>query len=217
MQYLGYYKNFLMFVQILVLLYGILHVKNIDYLFIKVFIGYNIIIILLDLVCYFPIPPKIVNLNNIVIELAEFCGLFLVFYLFDQSNKWLSIVSTLTLILFFVIEPLWREKTREINVQSITNSIGCLFLLILTFKYFFKLTKSANFLKFYEEPMFWIASGCLVYYLGSFPYWGLYNVMLNQYFDILVIYTWITTTLAIGANILYFVSFRKAVNLAKNE
>ncbi|MCP9762777.1 hypothetical protein EGI31_07395 [Lacihabitans soyangensis] len=217
MRYLLVYKNFMMFVEIVVFLFAFWHFKKITLHYLRAFIIFTGIILILDLVGRFPIPRQIINIIYIIVGLLEFCGLFFVFYLFDMSNKWFSIISSLTLLIFFVIEPLWGAKTIEINFKSMTNSVGCLFLLILTFIYFFKLTKSANFLKFYEEPMFWIASGCLVYYLGTFPYWGLYNVMLNQYFDILVIYTWITTTLAIGANILYFVSFRKAINLMKYE
>lgn len=53
--------------------------------------------------------------------------------------------------------------------------VGNLLLLVLILCYFLKLVTSDGILTFWKSMMFWVCLGLLLFYLGTFPYYGLYD------------------------------------------
>ncbi len=91
--------------------------------------------------------------------------------------------------------------------MSFSYSVGNIILLILILQYFYKLIYSDKILFFYQERMFWVSLGLLVYFLGTLPYFALFNLMLSKYFDLFVSYSWIQIFLNYTMYLLFAASF----------
>lgn len=61
--------------------------------------------------------------------------------------------------------------------QSITYSLGCLLIAATCIYYFLDLFQSKNYTNLAREPVFWICSGLLFYYVCTFPAIALANLI----------------------------------------
>ena len=66
------------------------------------------------------------------------------------------------------------------NWNSVSYSLGSLFVVALSVYYFFELFKLPNSMNLAKEPPFWLCSGLLFFYCCSFPFFGLINFMRNM-------------------------------------
>jgi hypothetical protein len=135
---------------------------------------------------------------------VEFFFFFWVFYnsFENPKNKRLPIVCAgiylvcwLTDVLYFSNHVYW--------FYSFSYTIGNLLLLILILRYFIQLVTSDAILTFKNNMLFWVGTGLLLYYLGTFPYYGLRNTMVNGYHDLFQKYSYIMFIL----NCLMYLSF----------
>lgn len=65
------------------------------------------------------------------------------------------------------------------NWQSYSYLIGNVIVVSLTVYYFFELFRRPTFINLIREPAFWICSALLFYYMGSFPFLGLANLLMS--------------------------------------
>lgn len=65
------------------------------------------------------------------------------------------------------------------NWQSYSYLIGNVIVVSLTVYYFFELFRRPTFINLIKEPAFWICSALLFYYMGSFPFLGLANLLMK--------------------------------------
>lgn len=65
------------------------------------------------------------------------------------------------------------------NWQSYSYLIGNVIVVSLTVYYFFELFRRPTFINLIKEPAFWICSALLFYYMGSFPFLGLANLLVK--------------------------------------
>ena len=61
--------------------------------------------------------------------------------------------------------------------MSFSYTIGNTVLLVLAILYFIKLVSGELILKYSSIMMFWVTLGLLIFYLGSFPLYGMYNTL----------------------------------------
>ena len=119
------------------------------------------------------------NINTIVF--FNFFSLFeFVFYMYVLKNIILSpriktvisitiiIYSALALINIFFIQKMYTFHT-------LTYSIGCLLIVLISIYYFFELFKSPSAVNLKKEPAFWIVTGLLFFYTCTLPFFGLAN------------------------------------------
>jgi hypothetical protein len=66
------------------------------------------------------------------------------------------------------------------NWQSYSYLIGNVIVVSLTVYYFFELFRRPTFINLIKEPAFWICSALLFYYMGSFPFLGLANLLMKS-------------------------------------
>lgn len=90
---------------------------------------------------------------------------------------------------------------------SFSDSIGNLFLLIFSIIYFYQLIKSEQILFFYELSSFWFSLGVLIFYLFTFPFFGMFNYLANNYRSVHFVYFHIVLILSIITNLLFAASF----------
>lgn len=133
------------------------------------------------------------------------------FFLFNQSYKaakykWLPMVCTILYLISWVVDILYFSKL-EFAFYSFSYTIGNLLLLVLVMGYFFRLVMSDAILEFRHDMLFWVGTGMLVYYLGSFPFYGLRNTLLKNYQDAYITYAYIMYVLNCIMYIMFSLSF----------
>lgn len=127
-------------------------------------------------------------------ETAAFYNFFslfeFVFYMYVLKNIILSqrikTVISYTIIIYSVLTLINIFFIQKINTfHTLTYSIGCLLIVIISMYYFFELFKSPSAVNLKKEPAFWIASGLLFFYTCTLPFFGLANYI-NSVLPVLV-------------------------------
>lgn len=135
------------------------------------------------------------NINYYSYFVIPFQILFYI-WLFSKEKsipKWLPIVGVVVYLFSFIGQTYLFNNTTTFS--SLSYIIGNFVLLILILRYLYSLSTSEKILYFTKEKMFWVSVGLLVFWLGSLPYFGLYNYLRLNYFSILISYTWLVVIL----------------------
>lgn len=86
---------------------------------------------------------------------------------------------------------------------SFSGMIGSILLVILVLIYLYIVLASDYILVFTKTLDFWVILGVITYYLLSFPYYGTWNILLNNYKNIFEFYQLIVYILSITMYILF--------------
>jgi hypothetical protein len=107
---------------------------------------------------------------------VEFLFFFWLFYITGKDNKYkaLPLVCAGLYLLCWLTDTLYLSKM-HFSFYSFSYTMGNLLLLVLIMRYFILLVTSNHILGFRNDMLFWICTGLLLYYLGTFPYYGLIN------------------------------------------
>jgi len=89
--------------------------------------------------------------------------------------KKIILIAGCIYLLLGITNILFVQKTTSFN--SITYAIGCLFIAVSCFYYFFELFQQSYSVVLVRQPAFWICAGLLFYYTCSFPIFGLLNFL----------------------------------------
>lgn len=74
-----------------------------------------------------------------------------------------------------VLAEQWYFK-RQINVfRSFSYSVGNILLVFAIIAFFLNFSASEQILEFKKSAIFWMATGFIVFYLSTFPYYALFN------------------------------------------
>lgn len=129
------------------------------------------------------------NMISYNIAMYKFFGMpvqFLFFYFifykheyFNDKRKWIW-AGAIIYVASIVFETAFLTN-KYYWFYSFSYSIGNIILLILLVSFFLKFMQSEAILNFTKNLMFWFCLGLLIYYLGSFPFWGLRNVLVQKY------------------------------------
>ncbi len=123
-----------------------------------------------------------------------------------KRYKFLLQISVLLYLSAWIIENEFISKQKH-GWMSLSFTVGSLILIILLFMYFIKLVKSDDILKFYKKQSFWVGLGILIYYLGSFPFYGMFNYIYLKSPNLHLIYFQIVLVLATTMYLLFVASF----------
>lgn len=85
---------------------------------------------------------------------------------------------------------------------SLSYTVGNLFILIYLILFFTELVNSDKLLNFKKLAVFWISLGMLVFYMGTFPFYGLYNELAKN-LDIFIPVAWAATSLNYSMYLLF--------------
>lgn len=115
------------------------------------------------------------------------------FWLFYQEFKpyrrrVLPVIATLLFIGAYIYE-LVAVGTLEGWINSFSYTVGNVLLAGLIIVFFLRFIQTDRLLNFKADTMFWVSIGALIFYVGSLPYYGLYNILrTDENMHILVIY-----------------------------
>lgn len=136
---------------------------------------------------------------------VQFIFLFWLYKMILELKDKIFVFCTIIYILSWVLEYNFLPK-QEFSMMSVSFTVGNLILLILVFLYFYQLINSDKIITFSKQRAFWVSLGVLVYYLGCFPFYGLFNTLLKN-FDLYLIYLNIVLVLGSLMYILFIASF----------
>lgn len=113
----------------------------------------------------------------------QFFFFFWLFYKYFKENqysretKWPFIGGCIYVAAWFIEVLFFR--TKEGWFFSFSYTVGNVILSVLVLAFFIRFINSDKILGYKSDMMFWVCLGVLIYYLGSLPFYGMYNTMSN--------------------------------------
>ncbi|MEP7237457.1 MAG: hypothetical protein ABI685_06325 [Ferruginibacter sp.] len=172
---------------------------------------YLVILVLCECVGYYYGSNKnyeaVKNLYMLFVIPMEFSFVCWLFYK-NLPSRFRKIILVLWLLylVFLVLDNIVFNNGNYI-FMSLSYTVGNTIILILVLMYLIGLTISEDILTFNKDIMFWISAGLLIFYLGTFPYYGLYNIMAQKYMVSFINYTWVMIFLNYSMYLLFTIGF----------
>ncbi|MBS1772865.1 MAG: hypothetical protein JST82_08390 [Bacteroidetes bacterium] len=147
-------------------------------------------------------------LYSYVVIPVEFLFFFWLFYqsFRKERYKWLPIFCMAIYLASWSIDMLLLTN-KKFWFYSFSYTVGNLLLLILIFRFFMQLITTNAILHFRHNMLFWISTGLLVFFLGTFPYYGLLNTLNTKYTSLCIAYGYIVFTLNCLMYLMFTLSF----------
>ncbi|AXO80386.1 hypothetical protein DZC78_08320 [Olleya aquimaris] len=94
------------------------------------------------------------------------------------KNKKLFIFSSSIYLLSLIPFEIYEQKIKTISTINLT--VGSVFIIILVVLEFIKQIKNDDILKFKENKMFYINTGMILFYVGTYPFSAFYDELLKK-------------------------------------
>jgi hypothetical protein len=160
---------------------GFIYLKKIKKTYWKWFLFYLLFITIADFTGNFL--TRDVNkvfFNDFVIP-VEFLFFYWLFHHAFKNSKYrlLPLACTIVYVIGWLIDKV-LISSQDLWFYSFSYTIANLLLLILILCSFMRLITSNAILSFRSNMLFWVSLGLLLFYLGTFPFFGLYNPILTD-------------------------------------
>lgn len=150
---------------------------------------------------------KVANwaLFNYIIIPFEFLFFFWLFQAELKKKKlalWFVVIYLVSWLIdiFFLAQPAYKSR---FWFSSFSYTVGNILLLVFLLLFLIQLVTGDSILYFKNNILFWISLGLLLFYLGTFPYFGLRNLLSLKYKPVYYLYTYLFYAL----NYLMYLSF----------
>jgi len=132
---------------------------------------------------------KFCNLFEVPVEFLFF---FWLFYRNFRESKYrkIPLMCIAAYLLCWLTDNLFLSKM-NFWFYSFSYTCGNLLLLVLILTYFIGLVTTDAILKYKQDMLFWVSTGLLLFYLGTFPYYGLRNTLVYNYKQLYITYSYI--------------------------
>lgn len=114
----------------------------------------------------------------------EFIFYSYIFYHSYHTKKFRKIIQYFAIIYPLLVMLNISLFQKPPAFHSYTMALGCLAMIIFSGFFFIDLLRNEHKLNLLRLPMFWIASGLLFFYLGSFLFHAFYNIIVVSKVDI---------------------------------
>ena len=115
-----------------------------------------------------------------VIIPIQFIFFYWLYALKSLKNREIFLIFLCVYILSFIPIELYFQKLRV--VYSFNYTIGTFLLMILVFLEFKKQIQNDDILVYKKNKMFYINIGIMLFYVGTLPFFGLYNLIIKEPF-----------------------------------
>jgi hypothetical protein len=182
------------FFELLACVTGLIYRKKIWNSYWKWFWVYLLAIVLMELFCQYL--AIVANQENqwIYVQLivpGEFLFFFWLFYKYfqDYKVKIIPLIGACIYMLCFAFDRIYMSKL-QFSFFSFSYMVGSIILLVLILFFLVRFVRSDDLLHYKKNMMFWVSTGLLVFFLGSLPFYGLWNTLAKKHPDIFNLY-WI--------------------------
>ncbi|MCW3121404.1 MAG: hypothetical protein JWQ38_896 [Flavipsychrobacter sp.] len=204
--------NILLIFEVIACLVGLFKLNKLKKTYWVYFPFYLLFIIVCELIGWY------LSESNMLLENGKFFNYFeipiefgFMFWLFHQTfkNSKFNKLAVICAAIYFVC---WIVDGILLNIwhtffYSFSYTVANLVLLILLLTYFIRLVFSDAILTFRKDMMFWVSLGMLMYYMGSFPYYGLRNTLARDYYSLYVKYSYLEYILNCTMYLMFTFSF----------
>ncbi len=181
------------FFELIAAIVGFLHWNKIKNTHWRWFPVYLIIIFIGETIAFFLTKQKMIEEKYLLYTWFIIPLEFLFFYWLFFKEKLLNeklILSFSVLYVVAVIADNLFFSNKKFFFSSFSYMIGNFFLLLILLMFILKFSKTEKIVKFNTEPIFWVCMGLVLFYLGTFPYFGLRNKLFYYHNSIFINYTW---------------------------
>lgn len=213
MQYLSNLQLLLKILEAIAALTGFIYWKKIKQSYWKWFPIYLLFIVIAEFLGHYLNSHELrtynKNLYHYLVIPLEYCFLYWLFYKEHHSLKKL-LLSFGSYGLIWIVDTILILKNAygtQFPAGSLSMSVGNLILLILVINFFIKFLNTDRILQFKTDMMFWVCLGILIFYLGTFPYFGLRNILFLKYKALFWNYTYLFFILNYIMYLLFAISF----------
>jgi hypothetical protein len=153
--------------------------------------------------------------NGVTANLYFFFGIpiqFLFFiwlfyrYFTNRKNKLVCLFSFAIYTAAWIVD-LAYFRNKQFWFSSLSYGIGNIMLLVLLVVFFITFVRSPDLIRYRKVMMFWVALGLLLFYLGTLPYYGIFNTLAARAKDVFRIYWIIQMVLNCLMYFIFFLSF----------
>lgn len=117
------------------------------------------------------------------------------------NNRKAYYIGTVIFAVSVIVECFTLVKLDGYYFNSFSYMVANLLMLGHILRYFYQLSKNDRILFFYKERMFWVSLGLLIFWLGSLPFFGIFNYLVFNYptlhifyFKVVLIFNYIMYT-----------------------
>ncbi len=205
------YTQYLLIAEAMAAVAGCITWRKWKHTYLKWFVVYLLIITCLELsnhlLIYFNEEADIAFVNNLIVPFEILFINWFFYQTLNDKNRKVVIPGVILYIVSLILENTIVTNTGY-YFKSLSYTVGNLFILIYLILFFLELVNSEKILAFKRLAVFWIALGMLIFYLGTFPFFGLYNEIVKQeYRDFFIKAAWIETSLNYSMYLLFTTGF----------
>jgi len=190
----------LRFAEVLACVLGFVYWKKVKGSYWKAFPFYLLFIVFSEAFGHYTKVHNEILLNKYYFLVLEIPSEFLFFYYIffkafkTRSYRWLPVVCTCIYILSWFTDMFFLGS-HVFWFYSFSDTMGNLLLLVLILRYFLQLLSGDEILGFKNDMLFWVCIGLLLYHLGTFPLYGLKNVLYIRFKNIYNVYKYLENIL----------------------
>lgn len=111
---------------------------------------------------------------------------FLIYTSFQKKYYWFSLGMSIVYIASIVIEHYYKKDFAFLSLSYVMGAIGMLLSVLINFSFHLHY-KHIHEIK--TEPTNYISIGLLIFYIGTFPYFGMKNYLYTHYINVCIVYT----------------------------
>jgi hypothetical protein len=174
---------------------GFIYWKKIKHSFWKWFPFYLAVIVIVELTGDYLNYIKDYDLknsiyNNFSIPL-EFLFFYWLYYKYAAGKKRMQLVILCMLVYLtgILLDQVYFKQTNY-YFDSFSYSVGNMALLVAIISFFIQFSNSDEIIHYKSSMIFWVSLGALVFYLGSLPFYGLYNLLFKKYYHLFIFYSY---------------------------
>jgi hypothetical protein len=129
----------------------------------------------------------------------EFLFIFWLFYseYKNRGDRRWPVLAAAVYLITWLIDIIWFKNV-QFSFTSLSYEVGNVLLLALIILFLIRFMLSNDILHYKINTMFWVSIGLLVFYLGSLPYFALYNnlykynrILFHNYWKVMMVLNYI--------------------------
>jgi hypothetical protein len=93
-----------------------------------------------------------------------------------KGRTWLTVAAMTIFVVAMIFDAVYFRKAKW-AFSTFPYLVGNLLLLVFVLRFFVHFIQGQAILAFKKDFYFWVSLGVLLFYLGSLPYFGLWNIL----------------------------------------
>lgn len=110
---------------------------------------------------------------------------YLMYSSFQKKYYWFSAIMSIVYIASIMLEYHLKEEIVFLSLSYMVGAIGMLLSILINFSFHLN---HKNMTEIKKEQTIYVSIGLLIFYVGTFPYFGLKNYLYTYYINVCIVY-----------------------------